>query len=185
MKTYSLGSAPTCAGIYYLTNKQSGHIYVGKTTSLRRRLAEWRNAVMSGFGHTNSEMFNAMQQNPDPDEWVFVVSKEMPRATKQELLAAENKEIGRLRSLVPHLVLNIPTPEKMVEASTNAYPGSVVLVTDEGQIVGQLMASKILGRNPDTIKAKVRWLKEHGVTSVNVSDLTMDRRKLLEKIRGE
>lgn len=40
MKTYPIGSPPETAGLYILTNRKTGHIYIGQSGNLRRRYNE-------------------------------------------------------------------------------------------------------------------------------------------------
>ncbi len=182
MKTYSLASVPTCAGIYYLTNKLTGEVYVGQSLSLRRRHAEWKNALGSGFGHTNAEMYEAMQRNPDIDEWFFVVTKELPGSSTPELLAAEAEEIARLRVTLQGKLLNSDALKNTPVPVSDE--GRVIIKTKLGGIIGQAAAAQLLGRNITTLQDKVRWLRQQGVMEVELEDLTMDRRKILEKYKG-
>lgn len=180
MKTYSLASVPTCAGLYYLTNKRTGEIYVGQSNGLRRRHIEWKNAFTSGFGRTNAVMHAAVMRSPDLDEWFFVVAAEMPGATTEELLAAEAQEIIKLAKSKPEKILNTQIGKDM----PSPLPENTVILTDEGVVIGQAAAARMLGRNVDTIRDKVRWLRDQGVRQVRMSDLTMDRRKVLQKIKN-
>lgn len=175
MKTYSLSTPPTCAGIYYLANARTGQLYVGQTTGLRRRYNEWKNALSSGFGHTNVAMHQALTQNPDLDEWKFIVVKEIPGASLPVLIQEEADEIARVGVKLPGKIINSITP------SNPNVVHRVELVTDEGGVVGQGVAARMLGRNTDTIRDKVRWLRDQGIGRVNVSDLIMDRREILKK----
>lgn len=181
MKTYSLAPVPTCAGLYYITNKRTKEIYVGQSNGLRRRHMEWKNALSSGFGHTNSIMFDALNRNPDLDEWVFVIAKEMPGASVDELLQAEIDEIIRLQSIMPDKVLN-----QQAGKTGGIVPvgGHILIITPEGAVVGQAVAARLLSRNVDTIKEKARWLRDNGVMQINLEDLIMDRRKILEKYKS-
>lgn len=183
MKAYCLGTPPAVPGVYSLVHKTTGHVYVGQTTDLSRRIREWRAALLSGFGHTNYEMDAAVKQFPNLDEWYFVVDQELPHATQQMLLEAEAAEIDRRRYIPSFTVLNIPKGQKIAQGARNAI--SSITIMNNGVQVGQNTVAKLLGRHPDTIRDKVRWLREQGIQLVEMADLTMDRRDILRKIQNE
>lgn len=143
---------------------------------------EWKNALSSGFGHTNSTMFDAFSRSPDLDEWVFIVAREMPGVKVSELAQAEIDEIIRLQGLMPDKVLNHQAGKV---GGPVPVGDRVAIMTAEGAIVGQAVAARMLNRNVDTIRDKVRWLREQGVLQVGLQDLLMDRRKILEKYKSE
>ena len=182
MKTYSLGNPPELAGIYYLINKTTGEIYVGKSNNFKRRYFEWKNVVATGYGHRGAGVITAIQNTPDPNQWHFIVAIEMPDAGNYELVKKENEEIARLQKKHPGKILN-GTTITLANTSTPAYTNtrSVDIISDEGGVIGYMIAAKLLGRNYTTIRDKVQYLRDNGVKQVKLEDLLMDRRKILEK----
>lgn len=175
MKTYSLGNPPSIAGLYYLTNKKTGQVYVGKSNDFKRRYFEWKNMLSTGYGHRGKGVIDAIQSDPDMDNWFFVIAKEMPGATNEELVKAEAEEIARLGAKIPGKVMN----GTGLTHHTNAIKsGGVSILTEDGGVVGVKVAARLLDRNHDTIRDKVRWLKQKGITQVKLEDLLLDRRKI-------
>jgi len=110
---------PEPAGVYRLEHQPSGYVYVGSTTRLNSRKAQWR----ANFRHLRdadaasrepryfrmSPRFHAIARGLSLSGWSFVVVElvDLEQASVADLHAAELAEIGRLNAASPELLLNV------------------------------------------------------------------------------
>lgn len=89
---YALVSPPFHGGVYRISHPSLQAVYIGSTTSLRRRYLEWlAGTVDAGLAK------GWLDKHPDVtrDEWVFEIIEDMPEATREELIEKEREVLGR------------------------------------------------------------------------------------------
>lgn len=172
MKTYPIDSPPQNPGIYALSNRVTGQIYIGKSVNLHRRYAEWKGVFTTGLGAKNPKIQEVLNTSRRQD-WDFVVLDDLPGASSSDLELAERRAIRGANKRDPDRVLNGLVPDaKTPEAVGTARPGasepkSIVLSTT-GEPITQREVARVLGITKGSVKQRLRKYRDRGVFEVRL-----------------
>jgi hypothetical protein len=153
-------------GVYRITNKGSGHCYIGSTADLRRRLRNWQ-FEFANKSPNGVRLEQACGPSLDPDGWAFTVIEELPGATAEFLMEREGVHLkneavtrrGKLLNTQLHL------------ASKAHHLALTEIFTDNGTPISYADASALTGYSKASLEQKLARLREKGITTVKLSDL--------------
>lgn len=86
--------------VYALRHRPTGHIYIGSTTSLPRRLERWKKAFRDGEAPPRLQVLGPFE------DWEAHVLRELPGATPSELGREEATALARAVAKAPDRVMN-------------------------------------------------------------------------------
>lgn len=174
MLEYPLDFPRDCAGVYALKNKITKQLYVGETIHLVSRYAEWRSAVR-GTIPAKSIRLREIFGGTDIRDWVFVVIRELPGATKRELLDAEAEVIRwcveKHGDLVLNTVLDPETRERQRAAGKKEGNVRLSKVTHNGQELTHREIADILGVRIASISNRLAKRRARGVFEMTLEEL--------------
>jgi hypothetical protein len=170
MKKYPIGSPPETAGLYILTNRKTGQIYIGRSINLRRRYAEWKGALVQRIGVKNKKFFEAIDGSTE-DDWEFGILASMPGATDEELAAAEERAILHVTNKRPTAILNglIPTTKPIGPSEASAPKSSII--DDNGNEMSYADVAAALGVTIEAVRKRLKKYRSRGVYKIAFSVL--------------
>ncbi len=168
MKTFPLVGPLDQPGIYAVINNRTGHLYIGRSMSLRRRYAEWKGVFTNGLGCKNQHIQQSLL-NGETSDWSFNILFEFPKASEGELAAYENRSIRHIYNQSPTKLLNfVETPFNI---EVKAGPSAKTTLTFRGNAISQTEAAKVLSCNVKTLSKRLYSHREQGRTEVTVEQL--------------
>ncbi len=172
MKTYQIVSPPETPGIYILHHKPTGDRYVGQSRNLRRRWAEWKSVFLSALG-VKSLQFVSILSTTEPEDWEFIVMREVLPEEVNQLDRLERAAIAYLSQVKTIRLLNRQMPKEVstVRQGSADAAGSIAkteLTDESGNILTYRAAADILGVTRQTIKSKLAKWRAQGITRAKV-----------------
>lgn len=179
MKAFNLALPPDTPGLYALVNATTGMIYIGRSTSLKRRYGEWRGVVGTGVGAKSQSMLEATLAGRAED-WTFNVLFEFPGATDEELAGYEHRAIHRAYDAKPNALLNVIVPHECQGNPRGNSPRTVV-TDNSGNPVPYREAATSLGCSYKTLQKRLARYRNKGKKAVQLDDL----RAMSERCKAE
>lgn len=171
MQMYPLSSPPSLPGIYALTNRLTGQIYIGKSNDLRRRYQEWRATFVSGLGHKNPILRAAVT---DPGDWAFYVVEELPQASELDLLEREAAAMRTaLKNNPANIVLNVMLPTVIggTARAAEMHACKTTILDDAGRSISYAEAAAALGRSRERLQKCLARYRDRGRCEVTLEHL--------------
>lgn len=166
---YTLVFPPKSPGIYALKNTKTGHVYIGQSTNLARRLAEWRMLITNKVGRTSKDL---MAMAGSPEDWEFQVLAIVGRDQLNDL---EIKAIERVWVKSPDLCLNrsaLPRGEVKEEPEALGPSGAKsTVLSPTGMPMTHGEVARACRVTKDHVKQKLARLRDRGVFSIKVDEL--------------
>lgn len=158
------------AGIYALKNLKTSQIYIGETSCLVQRYAEWRAAVRGTTPARSSNMREVLGKT-NKEDWVFIVLAELPNSSPQERKKSEQAAIRKMKDKIGPLLTNTMHVEIEPSDGANNTAKAATRLTYEGKPLTYAKAAEILGVRTHTLSKRLAKWRSKGHYSVRVEDL--------------
>ena len=169
MQEYPLTFPDQTAGIYALKNTKTGQMYLGETSNLATRYAEWRSAAR-GITVARSTPMRSLLERTDIEDWRFLVIRNMPGSNTLERRVVEKAAIRKLKDKIGELLTNTrDLPADALEPKEGCPPKSVL--TFEGNTISYRQGAELLGCSIETFTKRLLKWRRKGKTQVSVEEL--------------